>query len=168
MCDIRYPDDAYDRIWEPVQIPDSLTVLKSDATSFTINIADRPPAAVLKTAITIAPSDPTGSIALLTSLPSDPVPIYMNLYFAETAQLGPSDKRSFALVVDGEQISDAITPVYARAMEFFITNGSYSGKTNFTLQATSDSNLPPIINAMEVFAVSDPLSNGTDATDGKL
>ncbi|OMO86628.1 hypothetical protein CCACVL1_09543 [Corchorus capsularis] len=41
-----------------------------------------------------------------------------------------------------------------------------SSKTSITVVPTSDSTLPPIVNAMEIYSLSDPLTSGTNSKDG--
>jgi hypothetical protein len=47
-----------------------------------------------------------------------------------------------------------------------LINYTAASKTSFSLVSTLDSTLPPLINAMEVFSVSDPLVVGTNSKDG--
>ncbi|XP_058111156.1 uncharacterized protein At1g24485-like [Magnolia sinica] len=76
---VRYPDDEYDRFWDPA-IPTGYKTVTADYPSLNQSVDDDPPLTVIKTAIE-APS-PSDKIIL-----SFPVPqqrsIYVTLYFTE-------------------------------------------------------------------------------------
>ena len=160
----RYPSDDYDRIWEPVEGGDGLVKLTNDLHIIDTSVPDQPPAAAFQYAITT--SKPSVSISLGTDLPTDKVPIYIILYFTEMSQLTTSETRSFEIYIDGKSESDPIVPAYGTVTEMSITNITASSSTKISLVATADSTLPPLINAMEVYYVSGPLTGGTDSNDG--
>lgn len=163
--DVRYSADAYDRIWQPAAIGTGLTVVASDALFIDItSIDDNPPQAVMQNAVTT--SKASESIQLTIDSPAKAVPIYMNLYFSEVTQLGTTQKRSFELYADDKPLPnpEIIVPPYGTVTEMWLTNFSASSNTSFSLVATSDSTLPPLINAMEVFYV-DALTDGTNSKD---
>ncbi|KAM1205589.1 hypothetical protein ACFX2I_006388 [Malus domestica] len=160
---IRYPSDDYDRIWEPVEGGDGLIKLTNGLHIIDTSVPDQPPAAAFQYAITT--SQPSVSISLGTDLPTDKVPIYIIMYFTEMSQLTTSETRSFEIYIDGKSESDPIVPVYGTVTEMYITNITASSSTNISLVATADSTLPPLINAMEVYYVSGPLTGGTDSND---
>ncbi|KAF8396708.1 hypothetical protein HHK36_018335 [Tetracentron sinense] len=160
---VRSPDDTYDRIWVPAVVGNGLMKVESDNLIMVVNVADYPPEAVLLSAITSTSSN--ASVVLGTNLPTQKVPIYMNMYFAEMSQLDSTEKRSFEIYIDGKSISDPIIPPYGSVLEMYITNVTASSNTSVSLVATSDSTLPPLINAMEVFSVYDALTDGTNSKD---
>ncbi|KAL4281683.1 hypothetical protein GQ457_03G044260 [Hibiscus cannabinus] len=160
---VRSIDDIYDRIWVPAVSVNGLTVLTSDEILVDVGLDDSPPSAVLLNAFSTAST--SSSIKLGTNLPSTKVPIYMNMYFSEVSVLDSTQTRSFELQVDGTPNSKPFIPVYGKAGEMTLTNVTASSSTNFTLAATSDSTLPPLINALEVFTVSDDLTDGTNSAD---
>ncbi|KAG1339177.1 putative LRR receptor-like serine/threonine-protein kinase [Cocos nucifera] len=161
---VRYPHDLYDRIWDPSAVTNGCRALVSDATFVNTGKSDRPPATVLKTAV--ESTDVSSSMRLPTWLPPNEVPIYVNMYFTEMSSLSAAQKRSFDIFVDGagEFRWRAMVPRYRDVTEYYIIRMANSS-TAFTLVATTDSTLPPIISAMEVFVISDVLSNGTNAND---
>lgn len=160
----RYSDDPYDRIWFPAKAGNGLTAVSSDAILINVNVPDNPPQAVLQNAITIP--NTSGRINLVPGFPSTEVPIYMNMYFSEVTQLDTTQNRSFEIYIDNKPNSVPIIPPYEGVIEMYITNMTASANTSFSLVATSDSTLPPLINAMEVFYVGDPLTDGTNSKDG--
>ncbi|PPD88497.1 hypothetical protein GOBAR_DD14586 [Gossypium barbadense] len=76
------------------------------------------------------------SIQLGTNLPTTKVPVYMNIYYSEASQ-----------------------------EKFTLYNLTANSDTTFSLAASPDSTLPPLINALEVFTVSDELTDGTNSDD---
>ncbi|XP_002530229.3 putative leucine-rich repeat receptor-like protein kinase At2g19210 [Ricinus communis] len=160
---VRYPSDTYDRIWFPAIVGDGLATVKGDAIIINTEIDDNPPQEVLQDAITT--SNTTDRILLGTGLPAKEVPVYINMYFSEVTELDSTQIRSFQIYLDNKPFSDPILPNYGGVNERIISNMTASGKTSFSLVATADSTLPPLINAMEVFYVSGPLTYGTNSKD---
>ncbi|XWS53191.1 hypothetical protein CRYUN_Cryun11dG0136700 [Craigia yunnanensis] len=160
---IRFTDDIYDRIWVPAINGGGFTVLTSDESSFEDDLDDNPPDSVFQNAF--ATNSTSISITLGTNLPATEVPIYMNMYFSEVTVLDSTQKRSFELYIDDKLTSNPFIPVYGKAGEMFLTNFTASSNTTFSLVASSDSTLPPLINALEVFTISDELTDGTNSDD---
>ncbi|KAJ6883632.1 LOW QUALITY PROTEIN: hypothetical protein NC652_030769 [Populus alba x Populus x berolinensis] len=74
---VRFPDDAYDRIWVPAVVGSGITSVASDAIIIDVNNApDYPPQEVLQNAITI--SSTSDSISLKPGFPDQEVSVYMN------------------------------------------------------------------------------------------
>ncbi|XP_048136735.1 uncharacterized protein At1g24485-like [Rhodamnia argentea] len=165
-ADVRYSADAYDRIWQPAAIGTGLTVVTSDASIVDTSVDDNPPQAVMQNAVTT--SKASNPIQLTIDFPAKAIPIYMNLYFSEVTQLDTTQKRSFELYANDKPLTnpEIIVPPYGTVTEMWLTNLSASSNTSFSLVATSDSTLPPLINAMEVFYV-DVLTDGTNSKDGR-
>ncbi|XP_058111157.1 probable LRR receptor-like serine/threonine-protein kinase At1g05700 [Magnolia sinica] len=160
---VRYSDDSYDRIWTPVAASGSLTTVTSDASFINTNVADNPPSTVLQTALTSATV--SNSIVLTAPNLKTEVPVYINAYFSEVAQLGPSDKRSIQVFINNTSSGDPFAPPYESTLEYTFYNITADANTTMTLSATADSTLPPIINALEIFSVSNVLTSGTDSND---
>ncbi|XP_039041550.1 senescence-induced receptor-like serine/threonine-protein kinase [Hibiscus syriacus] len=156
-------DDIYDRIWVPAINGAGFTVLISDEILNEVGLDDSPPSAVFQSAF--ASDSTSSSITLGTNLPATKVPIYMNMYFSEVSLLDSTEKRSIKLRIDGTPRSKPFIPVYAKAGEMSLTNVTASFSANFTLAAATGSTLPPLINALEVFTVSDELTDGTNSND---
>ena len=97
--------------------------------------------------------------------PDQDVSVYMNLYFSEVTELDATQKRSFNAYIDNIKSSEPIIPPYEAAKEVS-ANFTASANTSISLVSTTDSTLPPLINAMEVFFVSDRLTDGTNSKDG--
>ncbi|KAJ6762838.1 hypothetical protein OIU79_023555 [Salix purpurea] len=160
---VRYPDDAYDRIWGPATVGSGITSVASDAIFIsTVDAPDNPPQAVLQNAFTI--SSTSNSIGIIRGFPDQKLPIYMNLYFSEVTELDTTQKRSFRAYIDSKPVSGPIIPPYGEVTEMSI-NFTASSNTSFLLFADPDSTLPPLVNALEAFYISDRLTDGTDSKD---
>ncbi|XP_057781678.1 probable LRR receptor-like serine/threonine-protein kinase At1g05700 [Salvia miltiorrhiza] len=163
---IRFPDDPYDRQWARDTFMNGTIQVTSDARlSSDIQTVDKPPLAVLKTAVTAPTLNSTIDfyLALSKSFNSS---VYANWYFSEVTRLGPNQTRSFAFYKDNVAFSTPFSPPYENCTGKFVSNISISANNTFSLVANENSTLPPLVNAMEVFILGDlPLNNGTDEKD---
>ncbi|KAL3721365.1 hypothetical protein ACJRO7_033796 [Eucalyptus globulus] len=170
---IRYPNDVYDRIWNPalgsLSLHFELNVTSNDAGSVDVKVEDSPPEAVFQNAVTT--TTPTGGplqayiMLYSSSLSLTEAPVYVITYFSEVARLGSNQKRSFQMYVNSNPVSNPIVPPYGSVAEFYLANTTASSNTNFTLKPTADSTLFPLINAFELYTISNPLAAGTNTKD---
>ncbi|PWA74728.1 malectin-like carbohydrate-binding domain-containing protein [Artemisia annua] len=164
---IRFPKDPYDRIWWPAVIGDGLINVTTDATLINVDVPDNPPPAVLENGISIPIANRTNIINLGLTIIDYPAryPIYINWYFSEVIKLNPGEIRSFRIYIDNVAFSLPIVPRFGNVTQYFITNLTATLDTNFSLYPIGDSTYPPLINAAELFSISDPLTNGTNNDD---
>ncbi|GJR61974.1 probable LRR receptor-like serine/threonine-protein kinase, partial [Tanacetum coccineum] len=162
---IRFPKDPYDRIWVPVLLGDGLINVTNNATLINVDIPDNPPPAVLENGISVP--NRTDFINLGLTIIDYPAryPIYINWYFSEVIKLNPGEIRSFRIYMDNVAFSLLIVPHFGNVTEYFITNLTATLDTNFSLIPIGDSTYPPLINAAELFSISDPLTDGTNNDD---
>ncbi|XP_050371362.1 uncharacterized protein At1g24485-like [Argentina anserina] len=161
---IRYPDDEYDRIWDPSRDVAGVLKVTSDAIGIDGLVEDQPPKLAMQTAVTT--SKTSQYLQLGTNLPKAEVPIYITMFFSEVSLLDPlTDTRSFQIFIDDKTPSVPIVPNYGGVTEMYITNRTGSSNTSITVVATSSSTLPPLINAMEVYYLQGPLTEGTNSKD---
>ncbi|GAU39390.1 hypothetical protein TSUD_295450 [Trifolium subterraneum] len=161
---MRYPDDIFDRIWTPA-VGILLSEVKSEESRFDITTAeDHPPEAALQNAI--VSSSTLEYIQFINRLPTEEHPVYINAYFSEVME-SAFGKRSIQMNIDGMPFLSPIVPPLGSVKEVYITNISASANTTFILQASYSSTFPPILNALEVFTISDSFNAGTDSRDGK-
>ncbi|XP_065044606.1 putative leucine-rich repeat receptor-like serine/threonine-protein kinase At2g19230 isoform X2 [Musa acuminata AAA Group] len=151
---VRFPSDPHDRIWNPF---DDTTSLTKTLTNLTVeNPVDdhfEAPHVVMKTAVV-----PVNANKLELSLTTEPRGLdeyYAVLHFSELKPLLPNESRQFFVYLGGTLLNDAkpFTPDYLSSSAVYSTNPT-SAPThyNISLVATSDSTLPPILNAVEVFS----------------
>ncbi|KAJ0020043.1 hypothetical protein Pint_32294 [Pistacia integerrima] len=86
------------------------------------------------------------------------------MYFSEVCQLDSTQERSFQLYMNELPVV-GIIPQYGKVTELSLMNLTASANTSFFLFASSTSTLPLLINALEVFTISDELTDGTSRDD---
>ncbi|XP_028805526.1 probable LRR receptor-like serine/threonine-protein kinase At5g59680 [Neltuma alba] len=160
----RYPDDAYDRIWRAEGGFVLVDNVVNKAPFIDASKAeDQPPLSVLRTATTT-----TGTlwgIVLNTDLPSTSQPIYITAYFSEVTRLRSNETRSIQVEINQVPYSQPFVPPFGAVSELRITNRTANSNTSVAVFADRSSNLPPLLNAYEVYTVSGALTDGTDNDD---
>ncbi|KAB1212178.1 hypothetical protein CJ030_MR5G001740 [Morella rubra] len=174
---IRYPEDPYDRVWYPYGAEDHQENVTNVAATIHVSSAeDQPPQAVLRNAIAststmvpvvldIARTSTMGPAILDTNVPGEKI-FYIAIYFSEVIQLELSHKRSIQIYIDNDPYNlDPIIPPFGSVLEVPITNLTAFLNTTITVWAASNSTLPPLINAYEVYAVFKAQPSGTNSKD---
>lgn len=165
---IRYPYDSYDRIWLPsVHVTDWDNI----STTKTVKIDDdyfQPPEAVMQTAVTPRNASKNIEFTLdLHSFPNDQSLLgYVHtLYFCEVEDV-PTNARQYYINLNGVlTYSNAYAPPYLEDGCMYSTEPFEDQEIVYSLNATANSMLPPIINAIELFAVIPTNIPGTDSRD---
>ncbi|KAI3678400.1 hypothetical protein L6452_37690 [Arctium lappa] len=158
---IRFPSDPYDRIWDPVIVDGGLVHLVNDASFINIDTPNKPPQAVLKNAMATPDTSLFISSTLRTISYPFRHPMYINWYFTEVKELNSTEMRSFRIRIDNLPFSLPIVPRFGNVTEYFISNLSITPVTNFSIRSVGSSTLPPLLNAFEIYSISDALTNGT-------
>ncbi|KAI3940679.1 hypothetical protein MKW98_029998 [Papaver atlanticum] len=171
---IRYPDDSFDRIWVsvgPLNSTSPTMRVRSSSPSINVNIEDKPPEAIFKTALTKSNSSEDLAYRSKSNLE---VPFHFNAYFSEVIKLNSTQKRSFDIIVNNERDNSIILPKnpvippYGRALEVHIHNvTTFNSSFSIDFRRTDDSTLPSLINALEWFIVGHKLVQGTNSDDVK-
>ncbi|KAI5019609.1 hypothetical protein ZWY2020_044497 [Hordeum vulgare] len=167
---LRYPDDPHDRFWIPqskraewLEISTVKKVQNIDDDSFDA------PSAVMQTAITpVNSSKPIEFSWDAEPSANDPDPGYICiLHFSELQPLPVNAVRQFYVTLNGQLwLGKGFTPQYLYTNAVFnnIPNpNDGSHQYNVSLNATANSTLPPILNALEIFSVL-PTTGITTAT----
>jgi len=164
ICDafffwVRYPDDLFDRVWEPFGQSNS-TQASTDNVSVS-GFWNLPPAKIFETRIG---SDQLETLQLrwpTASLPSSNSKYYyIALYFADDT----AGSRIFNISVNGITYYHNLN-VIPSGVVVFASQWPLSGPTTITLTPAASSSLGPLINAGEVFDVL-PLGGRTLTRDG--
>ncbi|KAL5202187.1 hypothetical protein ABZP36_013139 [Zizania latifolia] len=139
----KYPDDIFDRYWQPFL--DSKHAVSSTHNVTSADFWNFPPPGVFNTALVAEQESP-----LVLQWP--PVPLqndsyYVALYFADTS---PENSRTFNVYINDYRFYDGLT-VTSAGLSVFATQWILSGLTRLIL--TPVSGLPPLINAGEVFGL---------------
>ncbi|KAK9055404.1 hypothetical protein SSX86_026487 [Deinandra increscens subsp. villosa] len=157
-----FPDDAYDRIWVPAKC--GTKSVASDAIFIDTTGPNKPPLGVLQYAGTV---DTTSEALFLGPVSAMN---YIIMYFSDVTDVtSTSQTRSFRIyeskTVGSGPIQSVISPPYGSVEVRNLTYFTLDSATNVSLAATVGSDLPPLLNAIESFDISEILTNGTDNND---
>ncbi|XP_009396747.3 probable LRR receptor-like serine/threonine-protein kinase At5g59680 [Musa acuminata AAA Group] len=159
---VRFPDDPYDRVWSPYMDPSWSTLSSTSEVNNTDKMFE-PPSAVMQTAVTPA----SGSqLAFSWDSVSPDDELYAVLHFAELQKLTGNATRVFNITRNGEfrHRVDILPYLLADYLYSGVPFEGYS-RYEYVLNATSDSTLPPIINAFEVYSLMQLTQAATDSGD---
>ncbi|KAM3411930.1 hypothetical protein ACQJBY_003540 [Aegilops geniculata] len=164
---VRYPQDPHDRVWIPWADPKEWTEISttkqvdSDYDDFEV------PTAVMQTAVTPL------NASMKLDITWDPVPqphdlspgYFIIMHFSEL-QLPPSNAlRQFDININGVRLSDDIRLFYLGVGVIYNEKPYRDGNYNISINATANSTLPPILNALELFSIMSTTNFGTDSRD---
>ncbi|XXG57249.1 hypothetical protein AAC387_Pa03g4456 [Persea americana] len=149
---IRYPDDPYDLLWRPF---DDIN-WSPFTTSFGVtnpNVVFQPPSKVMMTAV--RPVNESDALYYNWAVDDLSLQLQVYMHFAELEQLNATQKREFNVCCgDNLCYNSTIRP------EYLITTTveppqPLTGQSQYacTFKQTSNSNRPPILNAVEVFVI---------------
>lgn len=165
VANIRYQEDVYDRMWSPYnqtdwkQISTSLTV-NTNSSSFHL------PQDTLKTPAT--PANASEPLIDFEFPESSNDKVYIYLHFAEVQALRANETREFDISLNGVSINDSYRPLYLQSET--IRNPApvicENSKCIIKLSKSAKSTHPPLLNAIEGFAVADFRQSETDDNDG--
>ena len=165
----RYPDDVYARIWWfNVDLTDWVSNISTEAiTNIDIQGSDNPcrlPVDVLRTAV--KPRNGLNSLSYNYTIwhPKNSTPEFLVFFhFAEIEQIAPGKLREFIITLNGLNYGP-FTLEYLKPL----TIGPYTlqDEVSFSINATLRSDLPPILNAFEIFELRPLRYSPTNQTDG--
>ncbi|XP_073145614.1 receptor-like protein kinase At3g21340 [Henckelia pumila] len=160
---IRYPNDAYDRIWTPEPAGPGFVELHGGNVISNPGWMDIPPPLALKSAITPINRNAT-TMVLDTGFP--PVAsVYLTFYFSEVTRLPPGQNRTLKISMNDSVFSEEFSPPFGNFSEYSASNFTVSPNYKVSLVPANYSTLPPLINAMEVYSIGDLITNGTYVAD---
>ncbi|KAJ7951682.1 protein kinase family protein [Quillaja saponaria] len=162
----RFKDDVYDRIWNNFGHYHLVGFNKSaNFGSQGRNDSYQIPEEVLRTAVQ------PFNLSNVLNFRGDYAPsykYYVYLYFAEIEKLAPGKKRIINITVNDENIlSEPITLDYMKPITVSPKSLS-TGYAHFTISATAESAVPPILNALDVYRVNPQPYSPTDIIDDVL
>ncbi|ESQ30271.1 hypothetical protein EUTSA_v10011236mg [Eutrema salsugineum] len=151
---LRYDEDIHDRIWVPF-LDKRNSVLSTDVLVDTSNLYNVPQSLAKTAAV---PANDSQPLTIAWSLDEITAQSYIYMHFAEIQNLEANETREFNITYNGGKSWFS----YFRPPKFSITTvynptavSSPDGKFNFTFAMTSNSTLPPLINALEIYKVLD-------------
>ncbi|KAJ4821136.1 Leucine-rich repeat protein kinase family protein [Rhynchospora pubera] len=151
---VRYPSDPYDRVWQPWgPAPGWITIsTKKSIVNYKDDEFEAPSEALQFAAM---PANKSRELNFDFGDGHTTTEYFFIFYFSELVDLSGSNQSrilSIYLSTDTDPWAEPFSPPYLRGF-YLHANGFFTGRTsyNFSLQATENSTLPPIINAIEVF-----------------
>ncbi|KAK9137286.1 hypothetical protein Sjap_007880 [Stephania japonica] len=145
---VKYPDDPFDRFWEPYLDKNSITerVRNLSASGFW----NLPPSKLFDTGLTTDQAKPMVLQWPPVSLPNSFY--YISLYFADNRDSSLVTSRAFSVVVNGIEYYSSLN-VTTPGVSVFATRWPLTGSTNITLIPSAGSDVGPVINGGEIFDV---------------
>ncbi|CAN8326427.1 unnamed protein product [Cochlearia groenlandica] len=144
----RYQNDVYDRIWSPYA-PVSWNSTRTTGYIDIFQSGYKPPDEVIKTAA--SPTSHDEPLELFWTSGDLNARFYAYLYFAELETLKRNESRKIKIFWNGSPVSETFNPSSDYSMT--VSNSrAFTGKDHWiSVQKASDSTLPPILNAIEIF-----------------
>ncbi|KAJ9692205.1 hypothetical protein PVL29_011330 [Vitis rotundifolia] len=160
---VRYKDDALDRIWNSYKNPfwESIT-----AGFESYSYSDNPfklPGIVMSTAAT--PKNESEPLSFFLDMDNPSQRFYLFMHFSEVLQLQGNQSRVFTIWLNGTLWNDPVVPKRCSSTRIFRTNSVRGSRLLFSLVKTDESALPPIINALEVYVIKEFSQSTTDQDD---
>lgn len=155
-----YPDDNYNRFWQPFKDDNPFVSSHSNVTSSTFwNI---PPQKAFASALTTSKGN-----NLTLNWPPFPLPTglyYIALYLQDNRNPSPYSWRALDIYLNGQKFYQDIN-VTDSGLSVVGTEWPLQGQTEITLVPAIDSSVGPLINAGEVFQIF-PFGRRTITRDG--
>ncbi|GAB4843424.1 hypothetical protein Ancab_013386 [Ancistrocladus abbreviatus] len=155
---IRYPDDQFDRWWQPFGPYSPVTRVPNASVQDFWNL---PPSKIFETQLT---ADNPGQLDL--QWPPGPIPnstYYIALYFADDRVSSSGSSRVFSISINGVPYYDDLH-VTPSGVVVFANWWPLAGLTNIKLIPAAGSDFSPLINAAEIFSIL-PLGRRTITRD---
>ncbi|XP_022981222.1 putative leucine-rich repeat receptor-like protein kinase At2g19210 [Cucurbita maxima] len=162
---VRYQDDFCDRIWRPYNFPSYKIISTSSTVDSEISNSYNLPRIVMSTAIT---TDNASAPLEFHWVPGDPnAKFHLFLHFADLEKLQANQSREFNIFQNENHLHGPFSPDYLQSTTLFTTNPMSGESIDFKFVRTNTSNLPPILNALEIYTVLDTSQSHTDEQDIK-
>ncbi|KAJ3701805.1 hypothetical protein LUZ61_005510 [Rhynchospora tenuis] len=165
---VRYPSDPYDRVWQPWgPAPGWVTIsTKKSIVNYKDDEFEAPSAALQFAEM---PANKSRELNFNFGDGHTTTEYFFIFYFSELVDLsGSNQSRIFSIYLSTDTVpwAEPFSPPYLRGL-YLHANGFFTGHTsyNFSLQATDNSTLPPILNAIEVYTRLVPTEATTNLSD---
>ncbi|KAJ8638569.1 hypothetical protein MRB53_012836 [Persea americana] len=166
---VRYPDDAYDPVWSPRGDNPWIPINTSSSINLSKDIGYQPPLPVMNTSVMLSNLSENFSFYFPRSNGDPRLQYHVFMHFAELERLQSNHSREFNFYMDGNYAYGPFSPKYLSVVTIFTTI-PLSGRDQHTIDLckTMSSTLPPNLNAVEVFTITQLSTSPTNSTDGKL
>ncbi|XP_034681997.1 probable LRR receptor-like serine/threonine-protein kinase At1g67720 [Vitis riparia] len=143
---VCFPDDPYNRFWQPFM--DNNPIVESHSNITSSDFWNTPPLKVFKSAITTSRGK-----TLQLQWPTEPLPsskYYISLYFQDNRTPSPFSWRVFSVSVNGKNFFTNLN-VTTDGVMVYGTQWPLSGLTEIVMTPGADIPVGPVINAGEIF-----------------
>ncbi|KAJ0006694.1 hypothetical protein Pint_28795 [Pistacia integerrima] len=145
----RYREDPFDRIWTPYNNHSWIAISNSQPVDSSGTIY-RPPSTVMRTAV--VPAKRNDSLQFSWKRSNTTSGYYAYFYFAEVQENLANQTRQQTIYLNGGfWVKPNVTNLYAKTS--YKTSRIEAENIDFSIIKTRNSTLPPILNALEVYAV---------------
>uniref|UniRef100_A0A7N0TW50 non-specific serine/threonine protein kinase n=3 Tax=Kalanchoe fedtschenkoi TaxID=63787 RepID=A0A7N0TW50_KALFE len=146
----RFPDDRYDRIWEPTEWSNGVSYISTNESVY-INNGFNPPKAVMSTAVMASTSSGIVDQSSDTDEGSSQQ-YYTYFHFSEVQKLAPNQTREFNIYLNSDEfLYGPFQPKYLGMTTVFSVNPHFTKRFNFSITGSVNSTLPPTLNAYEIY-----------------
>uniref|UniRef100_A0A7N0VHP7 Malectin-like domain-containing protein n=1 Tax=Kalanchoe fedtschenkoi TaxID=63787 RepID=A0A7N0VHP7_KALFE len=156
---VSYPDDPFNRYWQPFKDENPIVQSKSAVSSF--DFWNLPPATVFGHALTTSRGKSLTVKWPAFSLPSGDY--FISLYFQDPRTSSPYSWRNFDVKVNGQNFYTNLNAT-AAGVTVYSANWPLAGSTEILMTPAKDSPVGPVINAGEIYQLI-PLSGRTQTRD---
>ncbi|XWS20198.1 hypothetical protein CRYUN_Cryun31cG0079300 [Craigia yunnanensis] len=156
----RFSQDVYDRAWWPYQTTD-WTERTTSSTIETLYNDYQPPLLAMRSAC--VPANASLPLTFPISSTDPKAQYYVYMHFAEIEKLEANQSREFNIYINGKFQGDPYSPTHLKADTFYTTAALSAGQ--ISIERTTNSTLPPILNAIEMYTVKEFLQLQTVDTE---
>uniref|UniRef100_A0ACD5YEQ5 Uncharacterized protein n=1 Tax=Avena sativa TaxID=4498 RepID=A0ACD5YEQ5_AVESA len=165
---VRYPEDPHDRVWIPFMDPKEYLEISTKQTMQTDYDDFEVPKVVMQTAI--MPLNASRNLEISwepVPQPRDPSPgHFIIMHFSEVQILPSGIMRQLYVSINGVKVSKDVTLSYLGAGVVYNGDHPYRDSYyNISINATINSTLPPLMNAIELFFAMPTTNLATDSRD---
>ncbi|GMN37085.1 hypothetical protein TIFTF001_006525 [Ficus carica] len=166
---MRYKEDVYDRLWSPLTGDNRFVPINTTkGNNITKNIYQLP-SPIMRTAYepNITIHDDNLGILIDPSNSSAPLLYYFYFHFAEIQELRKNESREFTISINGNLTHGPLVPIYLVTNTVISTSGGTNsdGKIHVWLNRTQNSTKPPLLNALEVYWLTEFTQQETNQAD---
>ncbi|KAJ9568441.1 hypothetical protein OSB04_004407 [Centaurea solstitialis] len=149
---VRYKADGYDRLWGPINWPNSTFLYTLDKVSTGLFTTIDPPSEVMSTAI--MPKYPINSFNINWTPDNTTDKFFMYMHFAEIEILKRNQTREFNIYLNGNLSYGPFSPLNHTTTTIYSTEPeTVAPMYTLVINKTKNSTLPPIINALEIYTL---------------
>ncbi|KAJ3678964.1 hypothetical protein LUZ61_021128 [Rhynchospora tenuis] len=163
---LRYPDDPYDRYWRNYTLNTWTNI--STTSTFDPDTDFGTPSIVMQTAaITSSIKQPLELSWTLYDYQNKTTVFLVILHYGEIEDISPNDLREFDIFYNGRAVALFTSIVPDKLYPGWATYSSTGYDVhNVSLKATSNSTLPPLLNAFELYVITPATGIPTYSADG--